>query len=95
MHTNDTHANLANIARKVTAVKEVRAKKPNALLLDAGDVFSGTLYFNELISLKARNSHSFLLTLIFQRTQSSQVYLRILFLVSLKTEKSTMELLKK
>ncbi len=47
MHTNDTHANLANIARKVTAVKEVRAKKPNALLLDAGDVFSGTLYFNE------------------------------------------------
>ncbi len=47
MHSNDTHANLANIARKVTAVKEVRAKKPNALLLDAGDVFSGTLYFNE------------------------------------------------
>ncbi|GED63827.1 hypothetical protein LFU01_22790 [Lysinibacillus fusiformis] len=28
-------------------MKEVRAKKPNALLLDAGDVFSGTLYFNE------------------------------------------------
>ncbi|WP_342551107.1 5'-nucleotidase C-terminal domain-containing protein [Lysinibacillus sp. FSL M8-0216] len=47
MHSNDTHANLANIARKVTAVKEVRAKKPNAILLDAGDVFSGTLYFNE------------------------------------------------
>lgn len=47
MHSNDTHANLANIARKVTAVKEIRAKKPNALLLDAGDVFSGTLYFNE------------------------------------------------
>lgn len=47
MHSNDTHATLANIARKVTAVKEVRAKKPNALLLDAGDVFSGTLYFNE------------------------------------------------
>lgn len=47
MHSNDTHANLNNIARKVTAVKEVRAKKPNALLLDAGDVFSGTLYFNE------------------------------------------------
>jgi 5'-nucleotidase/2',3'-cyclic-nucleotide 2'-phosphodiesterase/3'-nucleotidase/5'-nucleotidase len=47
MHSNDTHANLNNIARKVTAVKEVRAKKPNALLVDAGDVFSGTLYFNE------------------------------------------------
>jgi len=97
MHSNDTHANLANIARKVTAVKEVRAKKPNALLLDAGDVFSGTLYFNEFKGQAdlAFNSHSFLLTLIFQRTQSSQVYLRILFLVSLKTEKSTMELLKK
>lgn len=47
MHSNDTHANLNNIARKVTAVKEVRANKTNALLLDAGDVFSGTLYFNE------------------------------------------------
>jgi len=47
MHSNDTHANLKDIAKKVTAVKEVRAKKPNALLVDAGDVFSGTLFFNE------------------------------------------------
>ncbi|MBD3107742.1 5'-nucleotidase C-terminal domain-containing protein [Bacillus sp. AGMB 02131] len=47
MHTNDTHANLDNVAKRVTAVKEVRAKKPDSLLLDAGDVFSGTLYFNE------------------------------------------------
>lgn len=47
MHSNDTHANLKNIAKKVTAVKEVRAQKPNTLLVDAGDVFSGTLYFNE------------------------------------------------
>lgn len=47
MHSNDTHANLDQIAKKVTAVKEVRAAKPNALLVDAGDVFSGTLYFNE------------------------------------------------
>jgi len=47
MHTNDTHAHLDNVAKRVTAVKEVRAEKPNALLLDAGDVFSGTLYFNE------------------------------------------------
>ncbi|MEH6942577.1 bifunctional metallophosphatase/5'-nucleotidase [Bacillus sp. JJ722] len=47
MHTNDTHAHLDQIAKRVTAVKEVRAKKPNALLIDAGDVFSGTLYFNE------------------------------------------------
>lgn len=47
MHFNDTHAHLDNAAKRVTAVKEVRAKKPDALLLDAGDVFSGTLYFNE------------------------------------------------
>lgn len=47
MHINDTHANLGNAAKRVTAVKEVRAAKPDALLLDAGDVFSGTLYFNE------------------------------------------------
>ncbi|WP_203364573.1 5'-nucleotidase C-terminal domain-containing protein [Bacillus sp. REN10] len=47
MHTNDTHANLDNAPKKMTAIKEVRAEKPNALLVDAGDVFSGTLYFNE------------------------------------------------
>ncbi|MFJ5769594.1 bifunctional metallophosphatase/5'-nucleotidase [Psychrobacillus sp. NPDC093180] len=47
MHTNDTHASLDNVAKRVTAVKEVRDEKPNALLLDAGDVMSGTLYFNE------------------------------------------------
>ena len=49
MHTNDTHAHIENVARKVTAIKEVRKAKPNALLLDAGDVFSGTLYFNEYL----------------------------------------------
>jgi 5'-nucleotidase / UDP-sugar diphosphatase len=47
MHTNDTHAHLDNVAKRITAIKEVRAEKPDALLLDAGDVFSGTLYFNE------------------------------------------------
>ncbi|MFJ7829580.1 5'-nucleotidase C-terminal domain-containing protein [Peribacillus sp. NPDC097284] len=47
MHTNDTHAHLDNVAKRVTAVKEVRESKPKALLIDAGDVFSGTLYFNE------------------------------------------------
>ncbi|WP_249870482.1 bifunctional metallophosphatase/5'-nucleotidase [Oceanobacillus saliphilus] len=47
MHTNDTHANLDNVAKLVTAVNEVRDEKPHALLLDAGDVMSGTLYFNE------------------------------------------------
>jgi 2',3'-cyclic-nucleotide 2'-phosphodiesterase (5'-nucleotidase family) len=53
MHTNDTHANVdnagnkINVAKKMTAINSVRATKPDALLLDAGDVFSGTLYFNE------------------------------------------------
>ena len=47
MHTNDTHANLDNVAKKATAIKEVRAEKPDALLIDAGDVLTGTLYYNE------------------------------------------------
>ena len=47
MHTNDTHANLDTVAKKATAIKEVRAEKPDALLLDAGDVLTGTLYYNE------------------------------------------------
>ena len=47
MHMNDTHASLANAAKTVTAVKQVRGEKPESLLLHAGDVFSGTLYFNE------------------------------------------------
>jgi 2',3'-cyclic-nucleotide 2'-phosphodiesterase / 3'-nucleotidase / 5'-nucleotidase len=47
MHTNDTHAALDKMPKTVTAVKEVRAENPDALLLNAGDVFTGTLYFNE------------------------------------------------
>ncbi|MCH6264273.1 bifunctional metallophosphatase/5'-nucleotidase [Neobacillus citreus] len=47
MHTNDTHAHLDNIARRITAIKQVREAHPSSLLLDAGDVFSGTLYFNK------------------------------------------------
>ena len=47
MHTSDTHANLDDIARRVTAVEQYRSDYPDALLLDSGDVFSGTLYFNE------------------------------------------------
>lgn len=49
MHFNDTHAHLDNVAKRVTAINEVRTAKPNALLFDAGDVFSGTLYFNEFL----------------------------------------------
>lgn len=57
MHSNDTHSNVdnatnnINVAKKMTAIKSVRAEKPSALLLDAGDVFSGTLYFNEFKGL--------------------------------------------
>lgn len=47
MHSNDTHGVLNQIAKKVTAVKEVRKAKPKALLIDAGDVFSGSTYFNK------------------------------------------------
>lgn len=49
MHVNDTHANVEKYPRLTTAVKQVRSEKPNALLVDAGDVFSGTLYFNQYL----------------------------------------------
>ncbi|KZZ85035.1 5'-nucleotidase C-terminal domain-containing protein [Bacillus sp. SJS] len=47
LHTNDTHANLDRAPRLATSIKETRAIKKNSVLLNAGDVFSGTLYFNE------------------------------------------------
>ena len=47
MHVNDTHARVEMFPKLMTAVKEQRANTPDALLLHAGDVFSGTLYFNE------------------------------------------------
>ncbi|HWK24791.1 MAG TPA: 5'-nucleotidase C-terminal domain-containing protein [Ureibacillus sp.] len=47
MHTNDTHGAVEMAPKRATAVKEVRAKKPSALLLDAGDANTGTLYYNE------------------------------------------------
>ncbi|MDF2926812.1 MAG: 5-nucleotidase [Paenibacillaceae bacterium] len=53
LHTNDTHANLDttnapdNILRRVTAIREAKDTSTNPILLDAGDVFSGTLYFNK------------------------------------------------
>ncbi|NOR29412.1 MAG: bifunctional metallophosphatase/5'-nucleotidase, partial [Lutibacter sp.] len=59
LHTNDTHshidpfpsnhtryANKGGVARRATLVEEVRAENPNTLLLDAGDIFQGTPYFN-------------------------------------------------
>ncbi|MDF2065882.1 5'-nucleotidase C-terminal domain-containing protein [Bacillus sp. Cr_A10] len=47
MHVNDTHANTQQAPKRLTVIKEVRAEKPSSLLIDAGDVFTGTLYFNE------------------------------------------------
>ena len=51
MHTNDTHAHLAEVARRATLVQEVRSEGGNSLLLDAGDVFSGDLYFTKWFGL--------------------------------------------
>lgn len=51
MHTNDTHAHLDSVAKRISAINQVRAENANTLLLDAGDVFSGTLYFNEFQGL--------------------------------------------
>lgn len=45
LHTNDTHARLDSVANRITAIKE--NKTDHAILLDAGDVFSGTLYFTK------------------------------------------------
>ncbi len=58
MHTNDTHAHLDDAARRATKIKEVRAESKNNILLDAGDVFSGDLYFTKwqgLADLKLMN----------------------------------------
>lgn len=52
LHTNDFHAHvdewdgIAGSARIATKVDEIRAAKDNVLLLDAGDQFQGTLFYN-------------------------------------------------
>lgn len=59
LHTNDVHshiepfadndpkyANQGGIARRLTLINSVRKENPNVLLLDAGDIFQGTPYFN-------------------------------------------------
>lgn len=47
LHVNDTHAHVEAFPQMVTAVKELREINPDSLLLHAGDIFSGTLYFTE------------------------------------------------
>ncbi len=59
LHTNDTHSRidpfpmdggphqgLGGVARRATLVRRVREAHPNVLLLDSGDTFQGTPYFN-------------------------------------------------
>ena len=59
LHTNDVHshidtfpsthskyANLGGVAKRATLVEKIRNENPNTLLLDAGDIFQGTPYFN-------------------------------------------------
>lgn len=59
LHTNDVHSridpfpdnhslypNLGGIARRATLVEHIRKENPYTLLLDAGDIFQGTPYFN-------------------------------------------------
>lgn len=53
LHTNDTHSHidplettgLGGVARRKVLIDSVRAAEPNVLLVDAGDVVQGTLYF--------------------------------------------------
>lgn len=49
LHTNDTHSHLETVVKRITAIKQERTG--NSLLLDAGDVFSGTLYFTKFDGL--------------------------------------------
>ncbi len=59
LHTNDMHSQIdplpandpnypgkGGVARRATLVKRVRRENPNTLLIDAGDAFQGTPYFN-------------------------------------------------
>ncbi|HTF04527.1 MAG TPA: metallophosphatase [Bacteroidia bacterium] len=59
LHTNDVHshlepfptndpkyAGLGGVERRAALIRSIRAKEPNVILLDAGDIFQGTPYFN-------------------------------------------------
>lgn len=58
LHTNDVHSHIdswkipgknkeiGGVARRANLVEAVRKENPNTLLLDAGDIFQGTPYFN-------------------------------------------------
>ncbi len=59
LHTNDVHSyidpfpaddprnpNMGGVARRAAMIADIRKENPNVLLLDAGDIFQGTPYFN-------------------------------------------------
>ncbi len=59
LHTNDVHShidpfpidnprkpNMGGVARRASLIESIRQENPNILLLDAGDIFQGTPYFN-------------------------------------------------
>jgi 5'-nucleotidase len=59
LHTNDVHShidpfpaddprnpNMGGVARRASLIETIRKESPNVLLLDAGDIFQGTPYFN-------------------------------------------------
>jgi 5'-nucleotidase len=37
---------MGGVARRASLIETIRKEDPNVLLLDAGDIFSGTPYFN-------------------------------------------------
>lgn len=45
LHTNDSHAHVEQYPRLFTAVKKLRGEHDHSMLVKAGDVFTGTLYF--------------------------------------------------
>ena len=59
LHTNDVHSyidpfpvthpknpNMGGVSRRAALIESIRKENPNVLLLDAGDIFQGTPYFN-------------------------------------------------
>ena len=59
LHTNDVHSHIepfnenhakfpskGGVARRSTIIESIKSSNPNTLLLDAGDIFQGTPYFN-------------------------------------------------
>jgi len=60
LHTNDTHSNIdpfpmnhakypgmGGVAKRAALVEKIRAEEEHVLLLDSGDIFQGTPYFNK------------------------------------------------